>query len=330
MVGIAEKLRLRLAFGDTVDFDPEVLDRVCSRLRGIKGSRLRWNDPKYFLVDSANPSDVSQFFTVGNAMNFRYWSLQNDQLHRCGGRKGGIEARGALYMWRSLLVSLKDNVFPILDAQNLAKVTLDDARRIFRTDEGQDVVPALEERVANLQDLGLKLYEFWGGEFYSLVKETRSSLLHFVHCSRQFRAFDDPICKLTMVNAIMHQGRGLVEFDQSPFPGIDYELIKQVTRVGILMLRSQGLKRKLTRCEMLEPMEARELRNATLYVFLEMMARMSIAGDILDNMWWSNRIACRTDEPVCQMLGRERECVFLDVCAKRIEYKIPLENTRYY
>ena len=78
----------------------------------------------------------------------------------------------------------------------------------------------------------------WGGEFVNVVDAARGSLTRFAELSATFRAFDDPVRKLTMVNAIMLAGSGLTHFDEEPLPGIDYHLIKQAVRQGLVIPRA--------------------------------------------------------------------------------------------
>ena len=126
-----------------------------------------------------------------------------------------------------------------------------------------------------------------------------------------------------MVNAIMHQGRGVVKFDDPILPGIDYQLLKQQMRIGIVVPKGKLIK-KLVRKEILTSGEARELRNAALYSFLQIMEKTLISGDVIDNIWWTNRRTCLDFQPLCE------GCLFTNVCIKKTEYKIPLEVTRYY
>jgi hypothetical protein len=134
---------------------------------------------------------------------------------------------------------------------------------------------------------------------------------------------------MTMVNAIMHSGRGLVTFDEPIFPGMDYELLKQEMRNGILEL-NDTMKNKLRKGILLTAEESRELRNAGLSAFLEIMKLTSLGGDVLDNVWWFNRSNCETHRPVCKINGEEKNCFFYGVCPERTEYLIPVEDTRYY
>ncbi len=325
---VLEELHLRLTFGKMVDLNYNVLDQVCKLLSKIKDQHkyepLDWRDECHWPDDREDMSTVSQFFVVGNAINFRYWWINDRGVYRyCQGMKGKSRERGAYYMWRALRLCQKNGVVPILNAKKLSKISLNEMKQIFRDDEDRDVMPALKERQKNWRDLGYKLLEYWDGQFYNLVKETQNSLFEFVRYSRQFRAFDDPLCKMVMVNAIMHQGRGIVKFDSPIFPGIDYQLLKQQMRIGIVVPKGKLMK-KLIRKEILTHGETRELRNAGLRSFLHIMEKTSIPGDVIDNLWWMNKRKCLDLQPLCE------GCLFSDVCTKKTEYGIPLELTRYY
>lgn len=325
---VIERLHLRLTFGKRVDLNFDLLDQVCKLLNKVKGrynhKPLDWRDERHWPDDEEGVSTVSQFFAVGNAINFRYWWIGDRGVYKyCQGMKGKSRERGAHYMWRALRLCQKNDMVPILNAKKLSKISLNEMKQIFRDDEGRHVMPALKERQRNWRDLGHKLLEYWDGQFYNLVKEAQNSLFDFVRYSRQFRAFDDPLCKMVMVNAIMQQGRGIVKFDSPIFPGIDYQLLKQQMRIGIVEPKGK-LTKKLVRKEILTHEEARELRNAGLRSFLHVMEKTSMPGDVIDNIWWTNRRTCLDLQPLCE------ECLFNTVCRKKTEYGIPLEITRYY
>lgn len=331
---IVDRLNLNLKFGKFVEIDYQVLDEICDLISKEKSFKTykpySWDDARFWLENDKGKREVSQYFTVGNAINFRYWWKERDgKIVSCKGVKGGMNVDGALYMWRSLKVCHDQEIFPILNADKLSKISLRDFKKIFRDDNGNIPIPYCEERVKNWRDLGEKLQEYWGGEFYNLLKETKNSLYNFIQYSRQFRAFDDPLCKMTMVNAIFHQGRGIIKFKETIFPGIDYQLIKQQLRIGALVPKG-NVKNKLMNEELLSKNEARELRNACLKSFIYIMKKTRIPGDLIDNKWWFNRKNCKDENPVCKNNKTVHLCLFSKVCRKRIQFKRPLENTRYY
>jgi Potential Queuosine, Q, salvage protein family len=210
-MGILTDLLNNLSPAKGYQVDLEVIEHVSSEARKQKtgSAPFDWKDPDFWPPSSASDSEVSQYFAVGNALNFRYWQLDaGGALSYCEGKKGGIQCRGAKYMWRCLRTCTELGSYPIMDATYLSSLTLSEATRIFRDDNGNDPMPDIGGRVENLRDLGKVLNEKWDGKFFAVVTASQGSLDKFADLSAEFRAFDDPLCKLTMVNAILHQGRG--------------------------------------------------------------------------------------------------------------------------
>jgi hypothetical protein len=156
-----------------------------------------------------------------------------------------------------------------------------------------------------------------------VVRAANGSLERFAELSARFRAFDDPVRKLTMVNAIMLAGSGLADFDHDPLPGIDYHLIKQVLRQG-LVRPAPDVAVKLKVQDLLGPEESRTLRTAVLDALLAVANRAGASTAVLDNMYWMNRRVCGDEQWLCET------CPFTDACAKRTQFGLPLELTRYY
>ncbi|EPA06518.1 iron-sulfur cluster loop containing protein, partial [Candidatus Nitrosarchaeum limnium] len=258
----------------------------------------------------------------------KYWSKHNQRLVYCAGKKDGIQSRGAMYMWRCLLTCYNKKTFDILDTKKLSKITLEEFRTIFQDDSGNDVLPELEKRHKNWLDLATKLNDLFEGKTLNIIKSCNNSLIKFTNSFRQFKAFDDPLSKMIMVNAIMHQGRGLIKFEQPIIPGMDYQLLKQLLRQGVIVAPAD-IEEKIKNYELLDNNEAMELRKAGLFALHEIMNQTSIPGDYIDNMIWGNRTKCEDEEPIC-MISKEEECPFHKFCSKKTELMIPLEDTRYY
>jgi hypothetical protein len=281
-----------------------------------------WDDPMFWLVD-APVAQRTQFIVIGNAINFRFWHLDGPQFVPEVGVLKGEEFRGAMYMWRRLRLALERGEVQ-LDAEWLAQV--DDAQfhAAFTDDEGYlPLEPGMANRLKNLQDLGRGLLERWDGWFSNLLVACEGSLDRFAELSAQFRAFDDPLRKLTMLNAIMLQGSGLVAFNSSPWPAIDYHLVKQAVRQG-LVDPPPDVADKLRSSELLTAEESLDLRERVLEALLEVAERSNVSTAVVDNLYWLNRRTCADVEPACST------CMFRSGCAQRTEFGLPLELTRYY
>jgi len=330
---LAQELRIDRSPSTLVEIDSGALEAIVDHIRRSEDfyayKRYRWDDPKFWYPEGT-PAERSQYFAVGNSINFRFWQLVGDEVVPAGGLLDGQRLTGAMYMWRCLRRCLDDRRLPIFQASFIADLTEEQFDEIFADDTGVNpLAVAKEERLANLRDLGLKLDRDWGGEFYNLVEATTGSLVEFVRLSGRFRAFDDPLLKLIMVNTILHQGSGVTEFDADPLPGIDYHLLKQLLRQGVLV-PARSIAEKLEQQQLLSIDEGYELRRVALNAFIDISAETGLSGEILDNKWWWNRLKCRTDGPVCLNPQTAHECPFFGPCAQRTELGMPLEKTRYY
>src|SRR5262249_20057558 len=151
------------------------------------------------------------------------WQLEDGEVVPAVGTIEGQPFRGAMYMWRCLRRTLDRDAMPLLDAGFLAKLSDDEFDAIFSDDAGANPLDvARDDRIRNLRDLGKRLQDSWGGLFYNVAQASQRSIVAFAQFSAEFRAFDDPIFKLTMVNAIVHSGSGVYEFRDEPLPAIDY------------------------------------------------------------------------------------------------------------
>lgn len=330
---LARALAVDLSPSALVEIDHSSLARLCDHIRArpdfAAGYSTKWDDRRFFNVEDPPPLR-SQFLSVGNAVNFRYWHRHDGQVIRSEGSKAGTPFRGSDYMWRCLRLAVDEGRYPILDARFLANIGDAEFDAIFSDDDGAiPLGPGRDERILNLRDLGGKLCDLWGAEFWNLIVACGGSLIQFVKLSAQLRAYNDPCYKLTMVNAILHAGSDLVAWDADPLPGIDYQLLKQLLRIGLLR-PTLLLQQKLIQSAFLSPQESYELRRIALTALLEISDRTGIPGDILDNRFFANRVKCDDTWPVCLTPETAHQCPFYGACEQYIDYGIPLELTRYY
>lgn len=298
-----------------------------TRFQGATPEQVKWDNPIFWNVE-ASRARRCQFLAIGNAINFRFWSLANGDVIPSTGVIDGTEYRGSMYMWRRLRLGVARGDF-CLDAKFLEALTPEQFERAFSDDNGHlPLTPGLGDRIANLVDLGTQLENHWSGEFSNVIDAAEGSLDSFVTLSASFRAFDDPVQKLTMVNAIMLTGSDLVAFDPSPKPGIDYHLVKQAVRQGLvdapLLTRS-----KLATGQLLTSGESLALRSATLEAVLAVADNAGISTAFVDNLYWLNRRICDETRPAC-LRDESPRCPFESACMRRTELGIPLEITRYY
>lgn len=330
---LVRQLGIDLTPSSVAHVDGEALSRLSHHVLQSPGLAYRrpftWDDPAYWIVDAA-PRERSQYFAVGTALNFRFWRVSSGRVVPAGGTLEGQQFSGAMYMWRCLRLATERGRLPVLDADFLAGITIADFNAIFADDSGRNPLAiAGHERLANLRDLGSSLTATWSGYFWNVVQASAGALTSFCRRSQQFRAFDDPLFKLTMLNVILHTGSGLTSFDADPLPAIDYHLVKQLLRQGVL-IPNRTVRNKLFERRRLTSLEAAELRRVALMAFLELSYLTGVPGQILDNLWWGNRRVCLDDSPACTNPATASNCPFLDGCRQLTGFGMPLERTRYY
>jgi hypothetical protein len=310
--------------------DGSRVEAIAAVVRRHFGSALpaaaKWDDPAFWNVE-ASRAERCQFLSVGNAVNFRFWELKGREAVPSIGTIAGETLRGSMYLWRRLRTAVSGGRFS-LEAGYLAELTVERFQAAFEDDDGHlPLRPAIDERVANLRDLGERLLDSWHGQFVHVVDAAQGSLDRFAVLSRSFRAFDDPVQKLTMVNAIMLAGSGLASFDREPLPGVDYHLMKQAVRQG-LVEPPAAVATKLAHGELLAASESLSLRQAVLDALVEVANTAGVSTAVLDNLYWMNRRVCSDRNPACQ--SRVEQCPFESACTQRIKFGLPLELTRYY
>lgn len=298
---------------------------IAAVLRRRKYDHLQaatWDDPRFWNVE-ANPEERCQYLAIGNAINFRFWKLAERNIEPAIGTIQGESLRGSLYMWRRLRLAVDRDELS-LDAAALEALDEPSLARAFTDDAGHNPLePGLHDRLLNLQDLGRRLAGQWNGQFSNLIAGAQGSLETFAKLCAEMRAFDDPVRKLTMVNANMLVGSHLAVFDQSPLPGIDYHLVRQSLRQGLVVPANQ-LRAKLIDHELLDETESLNLRSAVLDALIEVSSTADVPTAAIDNLYWLNRRVCGDRSPACS------SCPFEGGCTKETEYDLPLELTRYY
>jgi Potential Queuosine, Q, salvage protein family len=328
---VADAIGIDLSPSSTVLINKSRLLQVADLLSSTEGfvTPAKWDDPTFWNIEASVP-ERSQYFTIGNSINFRFWSLDGDRLIGAAGPIDGQVFRGSLYMWRCLRRCVDQQTYPLLNSEFLAQITESQFDRIFADDLGRNpLLIGRQDRILNLRDLGQRLTDDWNGVFYNVLEASEGSLVRFARFSAAFRAFDDPLHKLTMVNAILHSGSNVFTFRDEVLPGIDYELLKQLLRQGIIR-PPRDVEIKLMSFELLSAAEAFEMRRMALAALVEVSELTGIIGEVLDNRYWWNRLRCTESAPVCERPDEAASCPFWGACEQLVRLHRPLELTRYY
>lgn len=80
----------------------------------------------------------------------------------------------------------------ITNAEYYSKITMETVRHIFRSDDGETMVPLLEERLKCFHQVGQRLLEKWQGKFENVIKAAEGSALSLLKLiAQEFPCFRD-------------------------------------------------------------------------------------------------------------------------------------------
>ncbi|MBI3928102.1 MAG: hypothetical protein HY319_21340 [Armatimonadetes bacterium] len=289
-----------------VQTHPEKVQEVAARYHGKDLSPSDWTMPVFIPEDS--PRTV-QFFMVGNALNFKFWGKDSGDKYATD--LGGMSWSGAMGMWASLKRALDEGI-PILDADYLSKLSLEEGRYIFR---GNQEIPMLEERVSILNEVGRVLKEKYDGDFNNLVKASGGYAFHdgqgiVERLIADFPSFRDENPAPSGENVRFHKRaqlavamlssrlRGTRLFDVKDLDELtvfaDYQLPKSLKDLGLITY-SPELEARVQKGELLAAgsQEEMEIRAHTLYASKLLELALQRQGDRVnalnvDYLLWSH------------------------------------------
>jgi hypothetical protein len=163
-----------------VTVDEAAVEAVADSLAHRPVPVPEWDSERHLVDGTAR---TAQFVLVLDALNFCFW----------GEPRWEVEYRGQwVNGYWALAVSLKRAVVegvPVLDAGYLASLEVDGLRHILR---GRGVVPLLDERLANLREVGARLLATYSGEFVNAIALADHSATALVRLLvGDFPSFDD-------------------------------------------------------------------------------------------------------------------------------------------
>lgn len=315
-------IEMNLEDGTYTEHNPGITTALTDFLKKTDVGRRKpydWSSNAYLKTDDELQS---MYFFFGSAIDFKFWNLNNEsgEIVRIG--KDGLI--GSDYLWTTLTRAVQEGE---LDLFKLSKHGI--RRWIYYTFSGAgDSMTAIDQRIKNWLDLSKKLKEYWGGYSLSLIEVAGNSLSEYLQYMRQFRAFDDPLCKLSTLNSYFHVGRGLTTFKDPLLPCIDYHIIRLMLRLGAVEILDERLEDAIIQGKVMwENPEMRELRNSCMKSLQHVTTYTGISGELLDNYLWF--LAKKT----CNDQATPATCKFCDlaeICQKNLMYHTPWVLTRWY
>jgi hypothetical protein len=282
-LGVLETTRFVLQEAQFVHLSPDGLDRVGEALLAWRAGSPSWDHPLHWRGER---EQTANYVLALDALNFCFWPEPRWRVDYQGQVYDGYWALAA-----ALRRAIEQGE-PLWDAAYVAGITAD---RLARLLDGEGTVPLLEERAANLRQVGQGLLARFGGRFSQAIEQAGQSAAALVRLvARHFPSFNDVAnyrgrevrfykraqLLATDLAGAFH-GRDLGEFhDLDQLTAFaDYKL-PQVLRYYGALVYSPALAARIDRREELpagSPEEI-EIRAATVWAVEELAHRLAAAG----------------------------------------------------
>jgi sugar/nucleoside kinase (ribokinase family) len=316
---------------DRVQVNLEQVEQVAKTISSIsEASPYPWVAPT--LPPAGHPKALEYLFAA-TLHQFSFWSTRENRYYQpLIAPIGGVERKGSDYLWAAFTRQLeKDPKFCSPERQ--ANLTREEFRKIFRADNGDDPMPAL--------DLHLEQANSYGQDMLALQLTPQSVLDQALASAERLETFllildqvggykEDPIRKKSLLLAMALKDRPENFFplreDEVIAPIMDYHLMRACLRMGLIDVQEGSLEAKLTNRQVVSPAEEWAVRYPA-YLAYEQLATLSgrSRSNVNGLIFKHARTHCpEMTEPECD------SCQFDPVCAHREEFFQPVLRTSFY
>jgi len=298
-------------------------------------SRLESEKPFDFVSASLPPIDhplTIDYFFITTLQQFSFWSSRDGQYHLPLVATIGDETlKGSFYLFMAYLRKL-DSDPDYFSAERQAGQSLDEMRELFRSDDGRDVMPAIDLHLGAARRYGRTMMELGWSPKEMVETATRSenplkTLLSMLDHIGAYR--EDPLRKKSALLAMILNSRpekyfAFGEGELLP-PIIDYHCMRSCLRMGLVDVVDKALHSKLQSRAILDEKDERCVREAA-FLAVDQLARLSGRSmATVDKYFFFSRERCpEMAPPDCA------KCSADTVCAHRKEMFQPVFRTDFY
>ncbi len=245
-------------------------------------------------------NDIQLVF-IEDVVNFCFWAGKNQPKWQVE-QRNGIATEGGWYGLKTCFERAILKGVPILDANYLASISMEDVAEVFKGINDTEI-PLAEERAKNLQEAGKILLEKFGGKFINAVNKTNYDaieltklIINFFPSFRDVSEFNgNEIIFLKRAQICSNDLNYVLKTKGGTFSNLnkltafaDYKLPQVLRMFGVLSY-SQGLSDKIDNyIEILhDSREEIEIRSATIWAveLLRQKLKKLTAGDIDNTIW---------------------------------------------
>lgn len=296
--GILEKSKEIVDGAKFITINPEKLEELAEKVkqRYQKGLPTREEE---FNSSGDYQKDVQQIF-LQNCVNFCYWAEKRKEKWKV--EFNGQEEDGAMALSLAFTKAVANRI-PILDANYLKNLTLEDVKEIFAPSNGIKI-PLINERLNNLKEAGIGLEKF-GGQFANLIEKANYDAIEVTKQTvASFPSFNDsptgiPFLKRAQLNAYDVSLPGHELKNLEALTGMaDYKLPQLIRYFGAIQY-NQELAEKVDNMELIPSgsREEIEIRAFTVWICELISQKIGLtAGEVDRVIWWLGQ-EVKIDQP---------------------------------
>jgi hypothetical protein len=314
-----------------VQVDEAQVRQVAKTLSTIsKASPYPWVGPT--LPPVGHPKVVDYLFAA-TLQQFSFWSVRDNRYYQpLIARIGGVELKGSDYLWAAFTRGVENDT-EFCSPERQANLSRDELLAVFRADNGEDPMPAL--------DLHLEQTHQYGRDMLALQLTPQAVLDRALSSPQPLQTFlvtldqvggykEDPVRKKSLLLALALNDRPEtflpLRDDERIAPIMDYHLMRSCLRIGLIDVLDVELETKLTNRQIVSPAEEWAVRYPA-YLAIEQLVTLSGRSlSTVNGLIFSNaRKRCpEMTEPQCRL------CPLDPVCAHRKELFQPVVRTSFY
>ncbi len=281
---------------------------------------------------TGHPKTVDYFFAA-TLQQFSFWSVRDNRYDQpLIARIGGVERKGSDYLWYAITHQLKKDA-EFCSPERQANLGREDLLAVFRSDEGEDPMPAL--------DLHLEQAHQYGRDMIALHLTPQVVLREALASPHPLQTFllildhvggykEDPLRKKSLLLALILKDRPEMFLplgdDGKIAPIIDYHAMRSCLRIGLIDVLDRELKEKLINQQIVSAAEEWAVRYPAYLACEQLVSLSGCSPSTLNNYLFTNaRKRClEMTEPECP------SCQLDPVCAHRKEFFQPVLRTSFY
>jgi sugar/nucleoside kinase (ribokinase family) len=314
-----------------VQVDEGQVRKVAKTISALpEASPYPWVGPT--LPPAGHPKAVDYLFAA-TLQQFSFWSVRDNRYYQpMIAEIGGVERKGSDYLWAAMTRRLEEDA-EFCSPERQAELSREELLAVFRADNGQDPMPAL--------DLHLEQARRYGRDMLALQLTPQAVVDRALASTEPLQTFlvtldqiggykEDPLRKKSLLLAMGLLDRPETFFplrdDEVIAPIMDYHIMRSCLRIGLIDVVDAELRTKLTSRQVVSPAEEWAVRYPAYLAYDQLVRLCGRSPSAVNGFIFANaRKTCP------EMTESECESCELDpVCAHRKEFFQPVLRTTFY